>query len=120
MWSGLCDVRIDIDRDARAALDADAVCRTTAADVLTEGISNAIRHGGATRVTARLARMDGNLARIWIWDDGEPPRASSKRGLGSRLLDECAVRWSRQPAARRDERTELVADLPLAGHAGIS
>lgn len=112
VWSGLCAVRVDVDSRTRAALNADRVCRTMIADILTEGVSNAIRHGGAGRVEARVqANANDALARIQIWDDGLPPDVTAARGLGLQLLDECTVQWQRE---ERDGGTELFADLPLA------
>ncbi len=59
--------------------------------VLQEGLTNALRHGGASRVHIELARTPGTLA-ITLTDDGERPDSAGEPepGYGLRTLRERA------------------------------
>lgn len=109
VWSALCDIRFDVEPDANHALEQDPVCRTIVSEIITEGISNAIRHGAAHNIDITVARRGEGLVRLTIANDGMPPREDSGAGLGSRLLDECAIAWRRE---QRSSSTVLKADLP--------
>lgn len=109
MWSRICAIDIDVDSATPTAMEVDAVARTIVADIITECVSNAIRHGGAGRIRVQVQCID-NLVHVSVWDDGAPPEAMGRRGLGSQLLDECAVQWRREAVGGG---TQLTADLPL-------
>ena len=53
---------------------------------------NAVRHGGATRLTVQIERLHGRVT-ITCADDGSGPTAEAVPGLGARLLDDIAERW---------------------------
>lgn len=95
LWEGLCSVRIDITDAARECLDADPVAGSTVVDMLTEAVSNSVRHGGATRVEVLIEAERPGVIRLTVRDDGSPSSGSSKAGLGTMLLEECTLEWSR-------------------------
>ena len=112
MWSGVCAVQIDLDDPSRAMLEDDPVLRSTAHEIMTEAVSNAVRHGRAQEVQIALSVTpdDPDVLRLVVDDDGHGEiRASS--GLGTQILDQCALGWSLEqvPAGRR-----LSARLPAA------
>lgn len=104
-WFGLVDITVDVDPDLRASPDV----TQAVLDVVTEGISNAVGHGGATSVDVQVSRCADGV-RLVLKDDGHPPVGGTP-GLGSRMLDEHARgRWSRQ---NRDPRgSQLTIELP--------
>lgn len=109
LWSGLCDITVDVSPSAMHALTQDDVCRTAVVDVLIEGASNAIRHGKATRLRMAVT-VANSCVRIMVEDDGSAPGERVTQGLGSRLLDECATQWSRESGPGGNT---LTADLPV-------
>ena len=109
LWSGLCDISIDVSPTTLGALAQDDVCRTAVVDVLIKGSSNAIRHGKATRLRMRVTAL-GSRVRVISEDNGSAAEEQAAQGLGSRLLDECAVSWQRTAGASGNV---LTADLPL-------
>ena len=94
-WQGLCDVRIDVDEQAGAALDADAVGADIAMEIIAEAVSNAIRHGKAKTVHIEMHASDDRL-RLAVRNDGSTTVASS-HGLGTAMIEDCSMEWSRGP-----------------------
>lgn len=107
-WVGLTDVTVDEGVGVSRAMDANSIGREIAVEVLTEAVSNAARHGRATCVRASVHVMGADLA-IEVSDDGTV-RRSPESGLGTRLLDDCALTWER---VSTETGTTLTAVLPL-------
>jgi signal transduction histidine kinase len=121
-WQGLCEINFTIDSDVIVALDSDKIAQTVAWDVIKEACSNAIRHGGANRISVSL-RLEGSAdLAIDVVNNGSlssTPTAESDsrdvRGLGSRLLDSVSLAWSLTNTARGGSEVESVlsASLPI-------
>lgn len=94
-WDGLCSVSVDIADDAHALLRSDPVLASTLVDLLTEAVSNAVRHGGASGVTVRVVLKETGLLELEVGDDGRGPSPEAALGMGTRLLEECTLEWSR-------------------------
>ncbi|MFM8896155.1 MAG: hypothetical protein ACKOE2_12500, partial [Actinomycetales bacterium] len=110
-WDGLCEVIIDVGDRARTGLDDDLVLRAIVVEIVSEAVSNAVRHGRATRAHVILSVQSDGMLLVRAVDNGLNATPDRGRGLGSRLLDECAMHWSRQ--ANVDGHT-LQALLPFA------
>ena len=111
-WEGLCEVTTALTSDAADLLAEDPPLRSCVIDIFTEAVSNAVRHGGATRVEVRIglsgAERDVLLA---ITSDSATDRAAGARGLGSRILDDCTMEWRMEETP---EGVSLLAILPAA------
>lgn len=94
-WDGICAVSVEVDPILRMGLAADSVVASTVVDLLTEAVSNSVRHGGATRVEVLIEAERPDVIRLTVRDDGLPSAGSSKAGLGTMLLEECTLEWSR-------------------------
>jgi signal transduction histidine kinase len=104
-----------------AEVRADPETAATAAWIARESVSNALRHGGATRVTVAVHR-DGATLRLTVEDDGfgfapgEPGSAEGRQGFGLRSMRERAellggeLRVTSAPGAG----TSLEAVLPIS------
>lgn len=114
-WAGVCAVSWQVDQAAAACIHDDPLCTQVLADLASEAVSNAARHGKATTVDV-CVDLDGEgdaLVRLRVTDNGSMPEAESE-GLGTTLLTRCTYDWSlsRGPTA-------LIARLPcgaLAPH----
>jgi signal transduction histidine kinase len=95
-WDGLCSVSVDVDDDAHALVSSDPVLASTLVDLLTEAVSNAVRHGGASEVAVRVVLEETGLLDVEVRDDGRGPGPESRLGMGTRLLEECTLDWSRR------------------------
>ena len=78
-WDGIATISVDVE-DGEFS-DATLL---KVAEVIEELVSNAIRHGGATEISVRVALEDGSN-RVNFFDNGKK-RVKGKPGLGSSLL----------------------------------
>ena len=108
-WAGVCAVTVTARSECARRLDADPVCREMALEIVTEAVSNAVRHGGATQVRADMV-CEGDRTRLVVHDNGHGG-ARGVPGLGTRVLDSCTLEWSRDPVPGA---TELRAVLPTS------
>lgn len=107
-WSGLADVRWQIDGTASALLADDPLCAEAVAELATEAVSNAVRHGRAATVDISVEMSEHDLVCLRVVDDGVASE-SADVGLGTVVLTRCAFDWS----LRRDAPTTLTARLPV-------
>lgn len=107
-WEGIAEVEVDLPSDL-----PDAVTLLIA-DVLAEGIANAVRSGGATRIGVTGER-DGDLLTLTVVDNGCAATTSQAQsipgsGMGTAWLDSLVPgRWSRELT---DQGTTLRVVLP--------
>lgn len=113
-WEGLAEVTWRISPPATEALGPDPLCTQALADLATEAVSNAVRHGRATHVDIDVDTDADELIRLRVVDDGRVPETEGA-GLGTVLLRRCTYDWS----LGRDPTT-LTARLPCAGSADIA
>ena len=106
-WQGVCQVEISCGDTTADAIDRDSVGAEIVTEVISEAVSNAVRHGKARVVTVEMWIHD-DLLHLKLSNDGQPPKGMTP-GLGSRLLDDCTVTWSR---TSREGVTTLIAELP--------
>lgn len=107
-WEGLAAVSWIVDPVAAACIDRDPLCTQVLADLASEAVSNAVRHGKATRVDVDVD-LDGerdDLVRLRVTDNGSVPDTEGV-GLGTTLLTRCTYDWSLSRAP-----TTLTARLP--------
>jgi two-component sensor histidine kinase len=85
----------------------------TLRELLSELTFNAIKHGGANKVLFSVSLATDNTVELTCIDNGERPSDSGRVGLGTKLLDECALQWTREPLNEsKGTRTEVL--LPFA------
>lgn len=97
LWAGVVDIDAEIEPDATDALRDVPATSSSVVEIVREALSNAIRHGDAAhiRVQVRLSESNGDVL-IRVANDGQPVPASAVPGLGTTLLTDLAVSWSRQ------------------------
>ena len=108
LWKGLCDIRLRVGELAGARADAEGVGR-----VVEEGIANAVRHGGATRVEVAVrAVLDGSVE-VVVEDDGTGlASVVTGTGTGSAILDAVTGgAWERSSGERGCRLTARVPAL---------
>jgi hypothetical protein len=113
-WEGVCRISVDGAGECGERLDADADCREMALEIVSEAVSNAVRHGKASQVWITV-NCHVNRVDITVRDDGAGGVAQSP-GLGTRVLESCALAWSRDPSAAA---YTLQATLPLTSDMGV-
>lgn len=93
LWSGVIEMRWQVPDAARSALQADPTAARATAEVVREGILNAVRHGNARTVTVSIA-ITGPLLRVHVDDDGTGVAANARPGLGQAVLAAVCLDWS--------------------------
>ena len=104
-WRGLADVRLNLDK----GLEGNRVVE----EIVSEGISNAYKHGYAEKIEV-LIQDTGNHLLIEITDDGIGPR-SGKGGFGLQMVESVtAGNWTFQ-RSKTGEGSTLRALVPKVG-----
>jgi hypothetical protein len=109
-WEGVCTIATTMDTEATAALDKDELCRSCLRDVLTDAISNGVRHGDASIVDISISLVDDEVL-VRVHNNGAAPESGVIAGMGTRILEECSTRWSSEAT---DDGYLLTASLPIA------
>ena len=107
-WDGLCSVEVRASESATAGLQSDHVCAEIAVEIVAEAVSNAVRHGSARNVEVTVGETPHRVE-LLITDDGSG-EAGFHVGLGTRLLEDCALAWSRGMV---EGRMTLDVSLPM-------
>ena len=84
------------------------MCADIAVEIVTEAVSNAVRHGKARSVEVSARGGDQELV-LTVRDDGSG-ESGFDVGLGTRLLEDCALTWRRGVI---DARMCLTVSLPM-------
>ena len=111
LWSGIVEVEFAADESALAAAESDETTNTVLVDVTREACSNAVRHGRAARLSIQLRWRSPLVLELVIANDGTDSVVDAGSGLGTQLLNEATVSWSR---TRQDALTVLTALVPVA------
>lgn len=116
-WSGTVHLAFGIDPLAREALAFDPLCARSVNDLIPELVFNAVRHGSARAIDVQLAIVDRRTLSLTVIDDGSNSLAATRYGMGSALLDEASITWSRM---RRGARTTTTCLLPFLRPSAVS
>ncbi len=106
LWSSIATVNVAIEH--REALLDDVALATILNELCHESCSNAIRHGGATRLDLAVS-FNGHLAVVRLTDNGTAHTTESGGGIGTRLIEACSVECDQ---SRTDDINMLVVALP--------
>lgn len=112
-WQGVCDIDVKISPALKKIITADARLSMCVNEVLKEAISNAVRHGDARHANISLTEIESGVVEVSVSNDGERPRASKRKGLGSAMLDELALDWT-LTYEPNGYQTVLIAHLPFS------
>lgn len=94
-WSGSVELSFSVEEWAREAIAADPLCARSVNDLIPELVFNGVRHGRAVSMAVRLEAHDHRTLRLSVDDDGVNELMATRYGLGSTLLDEASIAWSR-------------------------
>jgi signal transduction histidine kinase len=111
-WSGAVQFRFTVDQGAKQALADDPLCARSVNDLIPELVFNSVRHGSATAIEVRLEVVDARTLSLSVIDNGNGDLTATHYGLGSALLDEASISWTRTQHAGSTTTTCL---LPVLG-----
>jgi signal transduction histidine kinase len=110
VWSGICSVELKLSERAKRALTRNSDTAFCVNEIAKEAISNAVRHGSAKSAVIDIDRLEDDLLRVEITNNGIPLRSQEKPGIGSEMLDEICLNWNIQNDGKK---VRLVANLPV-------
>ena len=97
-WQGVFRLVIDAGTRSRSSHDnairrinADAVCRRIVIDLLSEFVTNAVKHGQATSATVNVSLRHKDLVFLDATNNGRSLAESPGAGLGARMLAAVSV-----------------------------
>lgn len=96
--------------EAEAAISESRRLAECVTEIAREAVGNAIRHGRAREISLGISVVDGLLV-LRSSDDGASASPNGRPGLGSRMLEETCVRWTR---VRIDGSTVLTTWLAIS------
>ena len=108
VWQGVINVKYTGSKEAVDLLDKDDFAKQSIAEICKEAVGNAYRHGKATRVEIDLQIVSKRFE-LTITNDGVAPQEGRSIGIGSKMLDDLAPRWT---LTNVDGITTLKARVP--------
>ena len=108
VWHGVIEVSYTGSREAVDLLDKDDFAKQSIAEICKEAVGNAYRHGKATKVEINLQIVSKRFE-VTITNNGIAPAAKRSTGIGSKMLDDLAPRWT---LTNIDGITTLKARVP--------
>lgn len=94
-WIGVADIELTMAPSIGSALRGDPQTLMTVNDIVPELVFNSIKHGRASHIDIEIRDDSDRSIALVVVDDGEPPSTHAVSGMGSRLLDTCALSWTR-------------------------
>ena len=96
-WVGIAKVSSVLVGVAAEDLSKDPVLMTTLSELYSELSFNSIKHGKADKIDFVLEKISEDIVCLTCSDNGSQSPDSGRIGLGTKLLDECALQWKREP-----------------------
>ena len=110
LWHGVCEITFDYSGDLIDSVPNNSVSAHCINEIVKECVSNAIRHGQATEVKVSLSDPTDGSITISITNNGDD-EVSSQRGVGSLMLEEITMNWSRQVS---DSGVQVLAKVAVS------
>ena len=93
-WKGICEVTWQVGERANRVLSRDNAVRMCVNEIVKEAISNAVRHGDATKASVEINRSSDEVMEILVRNNGRAPLARTTKGVGSQMYDELTLNWT--------------------------
>jgi signal transduction histidine kinase len=110
-WEGVCDFTWRVSQSDLDLIELHEKNAFYIVAIATESISNAMRHGGATKVEMSMTTQDGWRLLLEIANDGTPPPPEITSGTGTKLISELSSSWA---FSQEDGKSVLKLELPLS------
>lgn len=111
VWSGICDLDYKISERAKRALSRNLDTAFCVNEIVKEAVSNAVRHGEASKASVEIDRIQDDLLTVLVTNDGKPVETNEDAaGIGTEMLDEICLSW--ELSSDRGQ-VKLSAKLPV-------
>lgn len=108
-WADAVTITFDATPNARSAIENDALCAAAVNDLIPELVFNSFRHGKATVINIEIVLEDTRTLVLTVTDDGTFDTRATGKGMGTELLDDASMQWTR---ARSGDHTVTTCRLP--------
>ena len=98
-WQMALELAVSYGAGVREALEREPELRSRVVDVLSESLTNVVRHGIERRAEILLAHDEDGRITLRVSNPGT--LTESDQGLGSQQMDEKCVEWSRRQEGDR-------------------
>lgn len=85
LWSEVFNLELIIDLSVEQKIQQDPICQQAVNDLIAEFITNAVKHGQATKGTADFELIDKNILQMTLTNNGLPMLENRQSGLGSQM-----------------------------------
>lgn len=110
-WVAISNIKHEVDPMVFQLIQSDPFCSTALVDVIPELIFNSIKHGKAQEIEVAISIPEDHILHLEVIDNGAYELIENRIGLGTRILDESSLNWSR----RRDgDRTITTANFAFS------
>jgi glucose-6-phosphate-specific signal transduction histidine kinase len=99
MWNEIAAIDYQVSENVIEKIQSDPVCHVTISDLVTELTFNAVKHATATKILVEIAEGAARTINVSVTNNGSSYLQTSRRGLGSKLLDVSTITWSRSSTA---------------------
>jgi hypothetical protein len=96
IWAGTVETKWQVSPGALEALRKNPATSECLAEVLREAVSNASKHGKATKVEIAV-NIENSVLVLEATDNGSSSNTGKTQGLGTELLDDVCSSWSLEP-----------------------
>jgi signal transduction histidine kinase len=110
IWSDASSIFVEIPESLETAITNQPLASEALIEISREFITNAIKHGKASKVSLKVSKLDGSRIAIEVSDDGQGIPPGAKPGFGSKLLSELSLVWRQ---SREGEATLSYAEIVL-------
>ena len=95
LWHGMCQIKIDADPHLIENITKNQVTAHCVNEIVKECVNNAIRHGHAKQVNVKLENSNDGSLQVTVINDGAA-NILGEQGVGSQILDEITMHWTRE------------------------
>jgi len=92
VWDGAIQLEVVVTKPAELVLDEDPLAAHSLFQVLSEGVTNAVRHGDANSVRVTV-EADPSYLVLTVMDDGIPTRDRGEDGTGAKVYRANCADW---------------------------
>lgn len=111
LWSGVVEIELTCDKQTFELLDQAQTTSSIVMEVIREAVSNAIRHGDASHIYVSITLCENKTdVSITVKNNGSLIPVDFTAGIGTKLLDDMTLSWSRN---NESEGVLLTATVPL-------
>ena len=107
LWKGMCEIQVAATSECLEHISRDQVCAQCVNEIVKECVSNAIRHGNATKIDVALTENENQTLQITVTNDGIT-NTMGPEGVGSQILNELTMSWERNVEANKVTVSALV------------